>query len=291
MADAYPYHVPSAEAVRPGPWMCMRSDSEEPLPDHLPAWDVSEQLAVSRRMDTDLSLVIAESRLPRLADMALSVLLNSGYEQEVCRQALHPGEPQATQLRFHLSGDQLGETVVLTTSLLLADSVPATSARVAWRRGSILWKDTKKVRLYGDASRFPLIQADFANRGFDPGAPWFVDVDSDPQLPAMGSIMLYLNDRFPRVIDAAKELRSDDAELRAIRSMMFTDVGRVMVEHGLALELPNDDWPDESLGAVIAALIGRFNETPTELKAIHSRDPARWGALVAAKFGLLAEDR
>jgi len=161
---------------------------------------------------------------------------------------------------------------------------------VAWRRGSVLWQEAKKVRLYGDSSQFPLMEVDFKEFDLEPAAPWFVQVGSDLELPVMGSILLYLNQRFPLVIEAVKELGPDRPELAVIRSLLYADVGRVLADTAVTHDEITDDWPEESLGAVLSALLaGRFNQPPHELRILRDNDPAEWAALLEARFGLLRE--
>jgi hypothetical protein len=294
MGEARPYFEPTPEAVRGGAWTAEFGGEERVLGDWLPYWDVSQTLRVKRQLEIDLSRVYAEARLPSDAQLALSVVFSSEFEDEACRITFAESEGVVpVDLEFDLEGYALGSSVELLTSLVLSQAGNAhdrADGPAAWRRGSVLWRDEKRVRLYGESSQFPVMEVDFAHLGLDAAAPWFVDIRSDLALPAMGSILLLLNDGFPLVTEAARELNVDRPELAAIRSVLHADVGRVLVEFALAQDDLESEWPDESLGAVLRAVVeSRFSKSPSELRNLRDQDPAKWTASVQATFGLLRE--
>jgi hypothetical protein len=146
------------------------------------------------------------------------------------------------------------------------------------------------VRLYGDSSRFPLIVGDFHEFGFDDSAPWFIEVGSELDFPAMGSIVLYLNERFSHVTEAVRDHGADRDDLKVIRSALHADVGRVLVESALSHDDIGDEWPEESLGDVLSTLLqSRFSEGIDDLRHLRSQDPATWAALLESRFGLLRQ--
>jgi hypothetical protein len=179
--------------------------------------------------------------------------------------------------------------VEIVTSVILADGTDPVPGPVAWRRGSILWRDSKKVRLHGDATQFPMEVVDFEAHGIDPAAPWFVQMHSDLTMPVLGSVQLLINRRFPRVVDALQNVSSTDPTDVAIRSILTTDVGRTLVEHLLSLEDETQDWPEESLGHVLRQLAAsRFGSDARSLRGRRESDAAGWAVDNAASFRLLA---
>jgi hypothetical protein len=291
MGDARPYIEASSEAVRAGGWRLVTDENEEPLPEWIPSWDMSQTLSLRRQIDIDIDRVFAETRLPPDSQLAVSVSYTSEFEDEACWLTIdETGGVVPLELDIELDGSLLGSSVTLSTSLVLSETTTQASGRIAWRRGSILWQDSKKVRLYGDSSQFPLMEADFSDLHLDPQAPWFVQVGPDLGLPAMGAILLLLNSRFPLVIEAATQFTADRAELRVVRSALYEDVARTLVETGLSCDDLGEEWPEDSLGDVLATLIeSRFNEPLHELRTLRDQEPAMWDALVAARFGLLRE--
>jgi hypothetical protein len=267
------------------------ADGEQALPEWLPYWDVSQALTVSRQLEIDLTRVRSESNLAHDVSLRLSVVFASDFESDLWSATFNePGGQLPVHLDVELDGHLLGGTVVLVTSLVLAESGQPSAGPVAWRRGSILWRDLKKVRLYGESSQFPLMDVDFAAAHLDPFAPWFLQIGSDLELPAMGSICLFLNERFPLVLTAARDFAADRPELATIRSILYASVGRVLVEAALGHDDIEEDWPDESLGAVLRAVLqSRMSQPADELRILRDQDPAVWSAMLESAFGLLRE--
>ena len=291
MGEARPYLEASADAVRSGAWFVDSAEGMLPLPEWVQYWDVSQELRVKRRIEVDVGRVLSEARLSDDCQLAMSVVLVSEFENEVCRATLAESEGVIpVDLEVDLDGQSLGSAVVLLTSLVLAESAARVDGPVAWRRGSVLWQDSKKVRLYGESSQFPVMEVDFADFGLHPASPWFVEIRPDLELPAMGSILLLLNERFPLVTEAAREMSTDRPELAVVRSALFADVGRVLVEFALSQEDLVQEWPEESLGAVLATVVeSRFPQSVDELRKFKENDPSSWAATIAATFGLLRE--
>jgi hypothetical protein len=291
MADALPYFVPSEDAIRPGAWTTEIRGSTTGLPEWLPYWDMSQVLHAGRELEIDVDRVYRETRLPRACRLGLSVAFISDLEDNACDVTLDgSGGTAHPRLEVEIPGQLLGGTLVLSTSLVLQDAATEVEGPVASRRGSILWSDLKKVRLYGDASQFPVSEVDFAECGLDPAAPWYLEIDGDLELPAMGAIQLLLNSRFPLVCSAARDVGGDRPELAVIRSQLFADIGRTLTEFALARDEPEHDWPEDSLGIVLRSLLrSRFREPTKDLQNLRDQDPAAWAARVAASFGLLRE--
>jgi hypothetical protein len=106
----------------------------------------------------------------------------------------------------------------------------------------------------------------------------------------MGSLQLLVNAGAYRVVEALTEDDGEREDLAAIRSVVYADVGRQLVEHALTYEELEREWPEESLGAVLQALIRtRFTESVGELRRMRDSDPAGWNAKVSAAFNLLRE--
>jgi hypothetical protein len=291
MTDAAPFRLAPDDAVRAGAWRITTSDGDEPLPDWLADWDISQALVVAQALEIDPPRLTAEAGLPAETPLDVTVLIASGLEIEACAVPVPPGGGEMS-IELPLEATLLASTASLSTRVVLRDpgDRSAADSRIAWRRGSILWEEVRSVRLYGDASQFPIMEADFADLGLDAGAPWFLQVSSDLERPAMGSILLLLNDRYPLVLDAAKDIHAARAELSVVRSALSADVGRLLVEIGLSHPEIGEQWPEDSLGGVLRAIVkSRLRGTTEELTALREQDPAVWGSLLASTFDLLRE--
>jgi hypothetical protein len=291
VGDAAPYITPSDDVVRAGAWTTAHDDDTvTALPAWLPHWDISHELKLGRVLEIDLDALYEQTRIPPATRLAISVVFASEFEDDVFSDQLEVTTGTANrEIEIEIPGSRLGSTLSLVTALMLRDEARQTDQPLAWRRGSILWNDTKKVRLYGDGSQFPVSVVDFADCNLDAAAPWYLEIGSDLELPAMGGVQLLLNSRFPLVVAAAHGGDDDRPELAVVRSALFADIGRTLVEHALSQDNLDRDWPDDSLGVVLAAQLRRFREPATDLRRLHDDYPSQWSAKIAAAFRLLKE--
>jgi hypothetical protein len=293
VGDALPYLTPADDAIRAGAWTTSDGDpaTRMPLTEWLPAWDLSQELRLRRQVEIDVGRVYQDTGVPTTSRIGISVVFASEFEDEIHRSDLDPSrETDRIEIDARIPGEVLGATVTLSTYLVLRDPAPQTDRHIAHRRGSVLWSDSKKVRLYGDGSQFPITDVDFAEIGLDPAAPWFLEVGPELELPAMGSIQLLLNNRFPIVVEAARDNDPDRRDLAVVRSQLFADVGRTLTEFALAHDDIGEEWPDDSLGAILStALTSRFRESIVDLRRLRTLDPSAWAAKASAAFGLLHE--
>lgn len=290
MGDGFPYLVATDDAVRAGAWTCDLGHGRSSLPDWLPAWDVSRRLSVGRQVKVDLAMVREQTGLVD-AVLAVSVTFRSSFDDlfELV-QLSSTARCECLNLQITLDGSKLGSSVTLTTSLVLVEKGEASDADLprAHRRGSVLWRDMRRCRLQGDASQFPFASANFAELGYPRGAPWFIEIAPELDAPAMGAVQFFVNDRFPRVVEAARDFSADRKDLAAIRSAMVADAGRVLIEYALGREDLDAEWDEDSLGAVLAAsLRSRVTGTRDELNRRRVSDPHGWSADLAAAFGLM----
>lgn len=291
MGDALPYFTPAAEAVQAGAWSTSQGSTDVALPEWFPAWDISHHLIAARRIEINLDQVYAATRIPTSSHLGLSVVFVSDFEHQVYASTFEQdGGSTVSEIAVDIPGQLLGPLVTLSTGLVLRDPGVRDEGPIAWRRGSVLWNDVKKVRLYGDESQFPITEVDFADWNRDPSAPWFVEIGPDLELPAMGAVQLLLNSRFPLVIAAARGDEGGRPELAVVRSQLFADIGRTLIEFALAQDDLEQDWPDDSLGAILtAAVTSRFREPISDLRLLRLQDPPAWAAKTAGAFGLLRE--
>jgi hypothetical protein len=288
MGVAPPYRVAS-EGVSAGAWTMREGETQVAIGEWLPVWDVSQVFAAQRHVELDLDAVYTATGLATRTALSLAVSYVSDFEGDAARVELK-GQTGLVPVNIdiELAGAMLGASVALHSRLSLdVDLEPDGSPR-AWRRGSVLWEDTKRIRLYGESSQLPIMEVDFRIAGLNPAAPWYLDLGADLELPTMGAILLLLNDRFPLVGLAARDFDPERRDLAVVRTAIRADVARTLVEFALAQDDLERDWPDESLGAVLAALVRRMGR-PGELRVVRDRDPHKWAAECAATFGLLRE--
>lgn len=292
MPDASPFHVADDASVRPGAWSIATPSGDAPLPEWLRSWDLGERLQLSRRMLLDVDALLASSGLEPSTRVAITVVVATpSFSMVAARQSASlEGEAVDVTLLPEISGHLAAGTAALRTTVTLDETLADPGPRVASRRGSVLWRDERKVRLHGDGSQFPVMVVDFVAAGLEAGAPWMVDLDDDLHRPVMGSIALLVNERFSAVVDAMTD-KVGPEQSAVVRSVVFADVGRTMLERALTTDDILGEWPQESLGAVLRDLLAGLPAAPDELRRERDLDPARWAARCHATFRLMGEPR
>ncbi len=290
MPDGFPYVVASDEAVSAGAWFTDLGGGRQPIPEYLPAWDLTSSLSVERMVDVDLPRLRAQTGIDENAGLAVSVAYST-ERLDGCLTRIELSGAEGVvpvSIEVTLSGALMSSRVQLVTSLILTGSAGHVAGPVAWRAGSTLWRDSRSVRLHGDATQFPLEVVDFSAHGINPAAPWFLQLAGDLSLPVMGSVQLLVNTRFPHVVDALVHAASREPLHVAIRSSLTADVGRTLVEHLLATDDEHQDWPDDSLGDALRKLAaGNMHGDANYLRGQRDSDASGWSSEAAAAFGLM----
>ncbi len=294
MSVAFPYRVATDVSVRPGPWLLRLADERVPVPPLMLDWDCATDLTFEREVVVDREAFVDQAGLgdPK-APLALIVqwrASDSALTGVVFNEAIT--DRATIAITFTLSGRNLGGTLTLATAILLGDTpTQAGSGPVATHAGSVLWRDSpKKVRLTGEASRLPITVVDFRQHRLDPTAPWAVRVEGPLDGPAMGAIQLLLNSRRQDVIDLVESRDSSDGAPPAVKSALYTAVGRALVEHALCEpDLGDDDaFEDDALGRVLLGQVRlRFpDHSLSDLRTLRANEPEAFSALVDGRFGL-----
>ncbi|MGC5163018.1 hypothetical protein ACLQ3J_09875 [Rhodococcus sp. DT1] len=228
--------------------------------DHIPDWDYNTNLSLSRRIHVDVGSLTEEVALPIGTDYAISVVWSaSGSSQraQAYREVINGEGAIEVAVEFVLVGADLGGTVELETSLTLAedlDNAPDFAPRLG---GSLLWVDTKTLRLQGEAPQFPIAVVDFAATDFPEGAGWYLQIGRNLEAAAMGALLLCINEATPGAANAFKNAGNPQMVDAAIVSAVYADVARTMIEYALANPEFDDylEFPDDSLGAILQSLV------------------------------------
>ena len=291
MPDGFPYILASEAAVAAGAWATDLGGGRQPVPEFLPAWDLSSTLDLERSIDIDLPRLRADTGVSSAAKLALTVAFSTERLDGCLTRLDLPNASEDTVpvlVDVSLPGRLMSGRVEVVTSVILAETLPRGTAPVAWRKGSVLWRDAKKVRLHGDATQFPLEVVDFEAHGINASSPWFVQLSPDLSLPVMGSVQLLVNARFAVVVDALQQASMADPVHEVILSSLNADVGRTLVEHLLVFDDDHADWSDESLGDVLRKLAS--SQLGRDVRALRGRrdsDASGWSSDTAAAFGLM----
>jgi hypothetical protein len=296
MPEALPYRGASDDHVRAGAWTVVVDGEPKPMPSWLEEWDYAMPISARRQVELDCQGIRDESGLDESTAIGLVVtwrvtgsLLN-GLARPPRVLTLDSGTT-LVDLSVDLAGTDLGPAIELETVLVLLSGSHLSAAPIASRAASALWRDKKKMRLLGGESQFPLAIVNFAPLGLQADAPWWLVIGVDLEAPAMGQVQLLINERFAVVVAAVKD-EAGTPSGPAIRSALRADVGRTLVERALSEDevLDRDDWPDDSLGEVLRAIVrSRVGGQPADLKREMETDPVAWAARMAGTFHLFSE--
>ncbi|AZM57651.1 hypothetical protein DMA15_13495 [Streptomyces sp. WAC 01529] len=192
-----------------------------------------------------------------------------------------------------MSGAQLGGVLSLETVLVLSRAVGPAAPFAPRRAGSLLWDDTASLRLQGDAPLFPMTVIDFAHTSYRDDAAWHLQLGSDLNGAAMGSMLLIVNEKAEEVATAFAHAARPGPVDRVVLSMVYSDCARIMVEHALLKEefVDDADFAEESLGATLVNLFHRLfpGRTVQDLRRLRQNSPSLFATELQAATRILKE--
>lgn len=294
MSRGLPYRPAPKDAVRPGAWLMGRGEDLTPLPSVLFDWDYGMDLHLTRDVEVDVSAIRESSRVSEEVPLSLDVVWRAdahlrGRGAGVSLTA--DGEEPTRRIEFTLNGPDLGSVLSLETCVRLSADDTAAAGPVARRAGSVLWSETYRARLKGDAARFPMALVDPVAHGHDPRIPWFLDIRPELDAPAVGAINLLVNRHHHRVARAIETADRPDPEAAAILSSMYHDLGRTLMDFALGAQdlWGGQDFEEDTFGRTLSSLVRRVfpKDTEAAIREMREVDPAGFAADCAVAFGLM----
>lgn len=296
MSRAYPYRRPPVDVVETGPWLMKVGRTEEELSAELTTWDYDTILRLRRPLRVHGARVRRSCGLPPDVELRLSVVWassSSGLRGRLWQAPVPMEDDAAMEITGELPGGELGGRLDLQTTITLASVGAGGSHSTAPRRsGSILWRDISTTVLQGDAVLFPLAVVDFEPLPYPTGAAWHLELGSDLESQALGSILLLVNQRRTTVTAALESAADPDDTDRAVLSVIRTDIVRSLVEQALVDEEfdPDEPYPTGSVGALLSAVVRHaFPGRPIDaLRRERARSPMLFTTRVQNATELLA---
>ena len=268
----------------------------------VPEWDQSLYLQVTRVIEINMRMVADSGRLLPGAKIGLlptwwsegTGLRGAGELAPISIEG-QDGRPQRFELFLSVPGHQLAGNIQLRTALVLIEPTKAMARDnlAPHRPGSVLWEDAITAVLEGQASRFPITVMDFVAADLGPeNACWrFEWTPTDPALPAMATMRLYLNSRQPAFHTAAvsQDPSTDQTAMRsALKYGLAEEMIRLAIDRADELESGSGDFPTASGGRVLIDLLGRIfpGRSPVACREFRLQDPGRFQAEIQARTGL-----
>ncbi|WP_159806423.1 hypothetical protein [Cellulomonas citrea] len=300
---ALPYRTPAFESVLASPWVV----DGVPLGERLDqGWDYQTQLAARRRLTIDVARVRREAGLTMADEMVVSSryrATGSLIRHRGNMESLAAGSPAIADVEteVRIDGADLAGALELETTVTLGSVTPRQQTFVARRPGSILWRRSDLFAVEGGGGLLPVARTSFAGSALPKGA-WFISAGTGEwDAPAMGHLLVLLNEDNPGVLAALERTLAGEFTSAVWQALALDIVHTVL---SLAADDPDfattDGETDDEISK--AALATRFIRTwyahPGEeaadalgrLRYDAQNEPARLRAVLQERLHFLGRD-
>lgn len=265
MADAYPYMTPTSSAFTLSPWLT-RDGAE--LPEVLEGWDPSSTIRVRRAVEIDRLELRSSAHLPQ--DVPVQVVAtwtSSTSQMSLAAGSVNTHRTDPVTLEATLPGDRIGGVVTLKTSIVVGIDWEAPTG-VAGSAGDVLYEDSQRLAVEGDAGGFPIEVIDFKHTSWHDQASWHLTLKDDLNLPFLGAAWLSVNLADQELIKAISADKQSPRQ-KALLEQMYSDVAEQLLEGAQAAARSSDlveiEWPEESLGSVLKGILENTGADVTDL--------------------------
>lgn len=288
---ALPFLTIPEDSVNSSPWTISYAGRALDNPEYLEGWDYAVDLNLIREISIDIQRVSEALKIP-LSDLNLAIVVlwgTGGASKPSSRLILHNSAVNITESKYsciveeNISGSTLSQQLFLETYILVKNSFETGSRIVPARKSLKVWKDSIRIRLEGDVSRFPIqtssLSSIFGESHAASRALWFLEYETgELDLPLQAAVRIHLNDDHPEFV---KRITNGDNFL--MQSMM-ADVICQLVEYVLSSEVHRDAVEkneDESSLAYqiyhwIIDIFGTYKDAQVEYRS----SPSRFRALI-----------
>ncbi|SMQ73136.1 hypothetical protein SAMN06295909_3121 [Plantibacter sp. VKM Ac-1784] len=247
------------------------------LPDFLEGWDPQTDLELSCAIAVEVDEFLTMARLPADTRLRLTVSWSSstsGMSDWVYLEDLR----RAQTVDALLPGERIGGTVVLRTTITLAEDRQPMGPGEVHRAGSVLWERLQSVRLHGEGSMFPIGVADFAGTPYGANASWYLQTSEDLSAPFLGTFLLLVNSRDEALIAAINQKKTSPLGQQLL-SNLEAGVAMIMIELALGHEGADlGSYSDDSVGSVLSRYLTMAHEEGLT-SAVRADDPGRFRSL------------
>lgn len=201
---APPFLNLSEKQVSGSEWKVDLSNGDTLLdPQFIENWDNGTDLTFSRKIEVNADEALAHLQLTGTgAQLKYIVFCGSGdgvfplQKAEMASVYFEGGGTHHT-VCFEMKGPNLADAVHIDEMIVLSSVPQGTSSPLApARKGDVVWRDRRKIKLEGDAGRFPMSVVDlgkFLGDEFQ-NALWYMDIDwSDLNAEFGSAARLYIN--------------------------------------------------------------------------------------------------
>ena len=296
----FPYLRVGPERILSDPWQLLTEGGAHQLSEFHEHWDYNVNLTLARSLVLDLDAIHGDCGLEDQAVVnAVAVWRSAGtaLRGRLCSVTLPAGGGLHTvYLEGEIPGGDLSSEVSIHTQVILAACSSNHSELAATLPGSVLWQDIAQVALEGPAPRFPMEVVDFTNLLVAPSkAAWYLSWNAyDWHQPLLGGVRLFVNSRHKMVLDAVSRTPSS-GEARAIRSMIYYEVGRSLVRGALLSDEfieSNQEFVSGTVGCAIFRLLSLLfpGDSPNALRSALLERPEHFDSVLQERLHLLWDE-
>jgi hypothetical protein len=197
-------------------------------------------------------------------------------------------------LTAHIDGTELAEEIKIELQLVLAQPGNSSSKLAPHRPGSILWRESRVVKIEGEGSRFPVEAIDFGDQfqSLPAQAAWFLDWNPTAlDEPFLRSVRLFLNKEHKAVRKAIQNRTKED---KLLLEMIHFDVSKDMITAALRNDefvQNHQNYKPGTVGAAIRNMIVTFfpGKSIDRLSGDYRFSPSRVECELQAGFELFKE--
>lgn len=287
MRSIAPFVVANAASVTLEPWNRVHGGVTEPLPEIVDGWDYATDLTLHRTARVDLPELIKSCELPEGTQLGWVVTWRAEESKLVGSSPVAPVDDGECTLSVFLPGAQLGARISLSTKIVLTAERNGAHDGTARHVGSVLFEEARSCTLLGDLAQFPIAVIDFSAAGLDPDASIVVEIDDDPDTPALAGIQLLINSADTELVAAASATIPDNPRHTMLLADLGEQVARQLLIHAVrhADELGAGTWEPGTIGSICTSLAGRVDRVSgLEGLALAERDaPSLFQSLLAGE--------
>lgn len=206
-------------------------------------WDNGTDLTLTRAIQIDLDGALSAIQCePGRGSLELIVNVGTGAgalpeEKWIAYRQPLVEETGPIYIEIQETGSRHADILHIESAIILGSEAAETNSPIAPRyRGSVLWHEKKRIRIEGDASRFPVSETNLSdllgNEWRD--ALWYLDVDwRDPSAEFDTAVRLHINS-----LKKEFALRFRRGESDALQTVMAD----VMVQIASGYLSSSDEW-------------------------------------------------
>jgi hypothetical protein len=256
----------------------------------LAGWDYGTDIIAHREIKLDTASIREETRLGEGSVVRMCVTWSTGSSFECQELGFTQDIPlDGSNIRMNIEipvpGASLAFAIVFSSAVVLARRGPRSGPGAAIRPGSLLWKDDYSIAIEGSGPRLPVLVVDLEPER----TAWAVRTNFDwlNTHPSVG-VHVLINRRRE---DIVKALLAEPAGERdsAVRSALFFDVGRQLIERALIDSDFVDDAPfaPQTCGLAVRNRIrALFDRGIEEVRSLRDSEPEEFNNLLQAGHSL-----